>query len=257
MRGRVPAVEHTDCSRASRHDFLAARTPRLADRGRFTRRRRCPARSALAATHRRRRDLPGVRARARVGALGALAGRRQGATCDAARTSSRRARRPARCRPPSPRSCAARACRRRASPSTCARSTASARRRWSPFMPISRSSWPRRPRSSPRWRRSTCSARATAGARARTRPARSSAGASPATSSSSAARSASPATSCAAGSGRCAPKGWRRSPATSSSTTSRCCTSATRSRRARPSSSALPTRPSTRAPTTSASCSSR
>ena len=52
-------------------------------------------------------------------------------------------------------------------------------------------------------------------------------------------------------------EGSRRSPATSSSTTWRCSTSATRSRRAPPSRSELPARRSTRAPTTSASCSSR
>ena len=75
------------------------------------------------------------------------------------------------CRPRSPRSCAAPACRRRASPSRCARSTAATRRRCSPFMPSSRSCSPRRPSSSPRSPRSTCSARSIAGAPPPTPPA--------------------------------------------------------------------------------------
>ena len=191
---------------------------------------------ALAATHRRRRDLPRLRARAGVGALGAArSGAAKARRRDGTRAPSRRTR-AASALPPA----VAAILRGSGLPAkSFAFDVRVGRRhrragRWSPSTPSSRSSWPRRPRSSPRWRRSTCSGRATAGARARTRPVRSSAAGSPATWSSSAARSASPATSCAAGSGRCAPKGSRRSPATSSSTTSRCCTSATRSRRARP-----------------------
>ena len=104
-----------------RHDFLAARAaPRPLPR---------PAREAA-----RTPRPPGAALRRIVAAaiclafvlvpmsalVGAPARRRQGAPAPTAARRRRRARRRARCRPPSPRSCAARACRPRASPSTCA-----------------------------------------------------------------------------------------------------------------------------------------
>ena len=116
-------VEHTDCSRASRHDVPAAHTLCLVDPGTLTRRRRIPDRPARAATQRRCRALPGVRALARVGALGARAGCCQGATCHHRQRRAERRGGRRRCRPPSPRCCAAPGCRSPALGSMCARST--------------------------------------------------------------------------------------------------------------------------------------